>query len=81
MLYGTSLGKVEENLRNVQYIILDEVHYMNDEQRGTVWEESIIYCPNNIQIVALSATIANAQELTDWINSVHGRTELVNSRF
>jgi len=81
MLYGTSLGRVEENLKNVQYVILDEVHYMNDEQRGTVWEESIIYCPNNIQIVALSATIANAQELTNWINSVHGHTELVNSDF
>jgi superfamily II RNA helicase len=81
MLYGTSLGKVEENLKNVQYIILDEVHYMNDEQRGTVWEESIIYCPNNIQIVALSATIANAGELTDWINSVHGETVLVSTDF
>lgn len=81
MLYGTSLGKVEENLKNVQYIILDEVHYMNDEQRGTVWEESLIYCPNNIQIVALSATIANAKDLTDWINTVHGETELVNSDF
>lgn len=81
MLYGTTLGKVEENLKNVQYIILDEVHYMNDEQRGTVWEESIIYCPNNIQIVALSATIANAVDLTDWINTVHGRTELVDSDF
>jgi len=81
MLYGTNLGKVEENLKNVQYIILDEVHYMNDEQRGTVWEESIIYCPNNIQIVALSATVSNAQELTNWINSVHGQTELVNSDF
>lgn len=81
MLYGTNLGKVEENLKDVQYIILDEVHYMNDEQRGTVWEESIIYCPSNIQIVALSATIANAQELTDWINTVHGHTALVNSDF
>jgi len=81
MLYGTSLGKVEENLRNVQYVILDEVHYMNDEQRGTVWEESIIYSPNNIQIVALSATIANAAELTEWINTVHGETKLVNTDF
>lgn len=81
MLYGTNLGKVEDNLKNVQYIVLDEVHYMNDEQRGTVWEESIIYSPNNIQIIALSATIANAAELTDWINSVHGQTELVNSDF
>ena len=43
MLYGTSLGSVAENLRNVQCVILDEVHYMNDAQRGTVWEESIIY--------------------------------------
>ena len=81
MLYGTNLGRVEENLNNVQFVILDEVHYMNDEQRGTVWEESIIYSPNNIQIVALSATIANAIELTDWINSVHGKTELINTDF
>lgn len=81
MLYGTTLGKIEENLRNVGYVVLDEVHYMNDEQRGTVWEESIIYCPDNVQLVALSATIANAYELTDWINEVHGHAELVNSNF
>lgn len=81
MLYGTNFGKVEENMKDVQYVVLDEVHYMNDEQRGTVWEESIIHCPNNIQLIALSATIANAQALTDWINSVHGKTELVFTDF
>lgn len=81
MLYGTNFGSVTENLKNVKYIVLDEVHYMNDEQRGTVWEESIIYCPTNIQIVALSATVANAAQLTDWINTVHSRTELVNTDF
>lgn len=81
MLYGTNFGSVTENLKDVKYIILDEVHYMNDEQRGTVWEESIIYCPTNIQLVALSATVANAQQLTDWINTVHSRTELVNTDF
>lgn len=81
MLYGTNLGAVAENLKNVRYVILDEVHYMNDEQRGTVWEESIIYCPTNIQIVALSATVANADELTEWINSVHSETKLVNTDF
>lgn len=81
MLYGTNFGDVTENLKNVKYIILDEVHYMNDEQRGTVWEESIIYCPTNVQIVALSATVANAGQLTDWINTVHSRTELVNTNF
>ena len=43
MLYGTHFGSVTENMKDVKYVILDEVHYMNDEQRGTVWEESIIY--------------------------------------
>lgn len=81
MLYGTNFGSVTENMKNVKYVVLDEVHYMNDEQRGTVWEESIIYCPTNIQIVALSATVANAAQLTDWINTVHSRTELVNTDF
>lgn len=81
MLYGTNFGSVTDNLKDVKYIVLDEVHYMNDEQRGTVWEESIIYCPTNIQIVALSATVANAAQLTDWINTVHSRTELVNTDF
>ena len=81
MLYGTNFGAVADNLKNVKYVVLDEVHYMNDEQRGTVWEESIIYCPTNIQIIALSATVANCQELTDWINTVHSRTKLVNTDF
>ena len=81
MLYGTNFGSITDNLREVKYVVLDEVHYMNDEQRGTVWEESIIYCPTNVQIIALSATVANSQELTDWINTVHSKTELVNTDF
>ncbi len=81
MLYGTNFGSVTDNLKDVRYVILDEVHYMNDEQRGTVWEESIIYCPTNIQIIALSATVANADKLTDWINTVHSDTKLVNTDF
>lgn len=81
MLYGTNFGSVTENLKNVKYVVLDEVHYMNDEQRGTVWEESIIYCPTTVQLIALSATVANADQLTDWINTVHSRTELVNTDF
>ena len=81
MLYGTNLGSISDNLKNVKYVVLDEVHYMNDEQRGTVWEESIIYCPSDIQIVALSATVANSQQLTDWINTVHTKTELIYTDF
>ncbi len=81
MLYGTNFGAVADNMKDVRYVVLDEVHYMNDEQRGTVWEESIIYCPTNVQIIALSATVANADELTDWINTVHSKTELVDTDF
>ncbi len=81
MLYGTNFGSVSDNLQDVKYVVLDEVHYMNDEQRGTVWEESIIYCPSNIQIIALSATVANSEQLCEWINTVHSKTELVYTDF
>jgi superfamily II RNA helicase len=81
MLYGTRIGEVGTSLVGVDAVVLDECHYMNDKQRGTVWEESIIYCPPEVQIVALSATVANSQQLTDWIGQVHGPTELVYSDF
>lgn len=81
MLYGTPIGEVGTSLAGVEAVVLDECHYMNDRQRGTVWEESIIYCPSEIQLVALSATIANSDQLTDWINQVHGPTELIYSNF
>ncbi|MEO1133558.1 MAG: DEAD/DEAH box helicase, partial [Cyanobacteria bacterium J06639_1] len=81
MLYGTPIGEVGTSLEGVQAVVLDECHYMNDKQRGTVWEESIIYCPPSIQLVALSATIANSGQLTDWIDKVHGPTQLIYSDY
>ena len=81
MLYGTTIGEVGTSLRDVQAVVLDECHYMNDKQRGTVWEESVIYCPPEIQIVGLSATVANGGQLTDWISEVHGPTRLIYSDY
>ncbi|MFO0212928.1 MAG: DEAD/DEAH box helicase, partial [Pseudanabaena sp.] len=81
MLYGTPIGEVGTSLTGVEVVVLDECHYMNDRQRGTVWEESIVYCPAEVQLVALSATVANSQQLTDWLNKVHGKTELIYSDF
>ena len=81
MLYGTRIGEVGTSLAGVETVVLDECHYMNDWQRGTVWEESIIYCPPEVQLVALSATVANSGQLTDWIDEVHGPTELVYSDY
>jgi superfamily II RNA helicase len=81
MLYGTPIGEVGTSLIDLEAVVLDECHYMNDKQRGTVWEESIIYCPPEVQLLALSATVANSDQLTDWINTVHGPTELIYSDF
>ncbi|MEM8637556.1 MAG: DEAD/DEAH box helicase [Cyanobacteria bacterium P01_G01_bin.54] len=81
MLYGTPIGQVGTSLEQVETVVLDECHYMNDSQRGTVWEESIIYCPPQVQLVALSATVANAADLADWIAQVHGPTRLIESDF
>ena len=81
MLYGTRIGEVGTSMMGVEAVVLDECHYMNDKQRGTVWEESIIYCPPHIQLVALSATVANSKQLTDWISAVHGGTELIYSDY
>ncbi|MBE9206994.1 RNA helicase [Nostoc sp. LEGE 06077] len=81
MLYGTPIGQVGISLVDVEAVVLDECHYMNDRQRGTVWEESIIYCPREVQLAALSATVANSEQLTDWLNHVHGPTDLIYSDF
>jgi len=81
MLYGTRIGEVGTSLQEVQAVVLDECHYMNDRQRGTVWEESIIYCPPEIQLVALSATVENGDQLTDWLSKVHGPTDLIYSDY
>ncbi len=78
MLYG-EFEEIDDPLINLEAVILDECHYMNDPQRGTVWEETIIHCPSNTQIIALSATISNATQLQNWINKVHGPTLLINS--
>ncbi len=76
MLYGAG---ERADLRQVASVVLDECHYINDFGRGTVWEESIICCPKGIQLVALSATIANADHLASWMRRAHGPTDLVYS--
>lgn len=77
MLYGQS--ELDDPLAGVEAVVLDECHYMNDSQRGTVWEESIIHCPGSVQLLALSATVANGDQLTDWIQQVHGPCALIHS--
>ncbi len=55
---------------DVSYVIFDEIHYLGDVERGTVWEESIIFSPKTVRFLCLSATIPNCDELAHWIESV-----------
>eukprot|EP00966_Prymnesium_polylepis_P011755 270340-Prymnesium_polylepis.1 len=66
MLYRGS-----EVMREVKWVIFDEVHYMRDKERGVVWEEVMILLPRSVRYVMLSATVPNALEFAQWIASLH----------
>lgn len=61
-------------LRDTEYVIFDEVHYINDQERGVVWEECIIMMPDHISLVMLSATIPNSLEFSEWVGRAKNRT-------
>lgn len=60
-------------------VIFDEFHYLNDQDRGTVWEESVISSPPHVLLVALSATMSNVSDVREWFVDVQGPTALVQS--
>ncbi|MGH2770011.1 MAG: DEAD/DEAH box helicase, partial [Actinomycetota bacterium] len=66
-----------ELLTDLRYVILDEVHYLQDPYRGAVWEEVIIHLPRDVVIVSLSATVSNAEEFAGWIQGLRGTTTAV----
>jgi ATP-dependent RNA helicase HelY len=72
MIYASSGA-----LAGLRYVVLDEVHYLQNAYRGPVWEEVIIHAPPGVDLVCLSATVSNAEELADWIRTVRGATTAV----
>ena len=66
-----------EELEGVGYVVFDEIHYLDDVARGTAWEESIIFAPQHVKILGLSATVPNIAELAGWIASVRKRQVIV----
>ncbi len=72
MLYADS-----PTLAGLGHVIMDEVHYLADRERGPVWEEVIIHLPESVRLVSLSATVSNAEEFGDWLTAVRGPTEVV----
>lgn len=72
MLYAGS-----STLGGLAFVVMDEVHYLADRSRGAVWEEVIIHLPESVALVALSATVSNAEEFGDWLATVRGETVTV----
>src|SRR5947207_6138165 len=72
MLYAGSA-----TLAGLGYVVLDEVHYLADRFRGAGWEEVIIHLPDSVQVVALSATVSNAEEFGEWLDQVRGGTTVI----
>ena len=72
MIYADS-----DALQDLRFVVLDEVHYLQDTYRGPVWEEVILHLPQPVRLVCLSATVSNAEELADWITTVRGPTAAV----
>ncbi len=72
MLYTGS-----QTLRDLGWVVMDEVHFLADRLRGAVWEEVIIHLPESVTLVSLSATVSNTEEFGDWLVTVRGHTAVV----
>jgi ATP-dependent RNA helicase HelY len=64
-------------LDDLRYVVLDEVHYLQDRYRGAVWEEILIHLPVEVLVASLSATVSNAEEFANWMQTIRGRTEVI----
>ncbi|WP_309129208.1 DEAD/DEAH box helicase [Microbacterium sp.] len=74
MLYAGS-----DALRGLRFVVMDEVHYLADRFRGPVWEEVILHLAHDVRLISLSATVSNAEEFGDWLDTVRGDTEVIVS--
>ena len=70
-IFRNKILEENTNLQDYSWIIFDEIHYLDDYERGTVWEESLIFLPPAMKMIALSATIPNLDEFAKWLESIH----------
>ena len=74
MIYSNS-----STINDLKYVVMDEVHYLADKFRGAVWEEILIHLSEVVQVISLSATVSNAEEFGEWLQTVRGDTEVIVS--
>jgi superfamily II RNA helicase len=75
-IFRNTIFESPESFHDVRYVIFDEIHYLDDIERGTVWEESIIFAPEHIRILCLSATVPNLEALARWIRAIRPQVPL-----
>jgi len=73
-IYRNMAVSNDKDISDIAYVIFDEIHYINDIERGYVWEESIIYSSEKVRFLCLSATIPNASEFSRWIQAIKKHT-------
>lgn len=71
-IYRNIMYDNPERLDRVKHVVFDEVHYLEDDKRGTVWEESLMLSPRHVRFLMLSATVANADQIAGWLSDVRG---------
>lgn len=74
-------SRAADRMQDVALVVLDEVHYLGDKSRGSVWEEVIINTPPHVQLLCMSATVRNPDDLGGWISQVHGQCDTVTTTF
>lgn len=80
-IYRNMLLCNDPSLEHISYVVFDEIHYINDIERGTIWEESLIFSPEAIRFLCLSATIPNANEFAHWIETIKGhKVQVVSNK-
>ncbi len=70
-IFRNKILEGKDSLKDFAWIIFDEIHFLDDQERGTVWEESLIFMPDHMRFLGLSATIPNIDELKQWLESIH----------
>jgi superfamily II RNA helicase len=76
-IYRNMVLMDDESISDLSYVVFDEIHYINDIERGYVWEESIIFSDSHVRFLCLSATIPNAEEFARWIQKIKGHNVMV----
>ncbi|MBD3425807.1 MAG: DEAD/DEAH box helicase [Candidatus Omnitrophica bacterium] len=72
-IFRNKLLSEDPELADYSWVVFDEIHYIDNYERGTIWEESLIFMPEHMKMLALSATIPNINEFAEWIHSIHGK--------